>query len=312
MKKIYTYLILALVLFSCDAFKEKQEHLFIYEFENEKEVTQQNISETIAVLKKRLHMYGDGFEVKRYHSKNISVKINAHSLDDKRVGKLLVNQGKLQFWELYRGDAFYSFLGEINDEFTAKRDNDSIKVKSLFDMIASKGYQNGPVLFQSKTEDTIEVNSILKRKDIKTYLPSEFKNTKFLWGVQDSNGHHPLYAAKSNRENIPPLTGEFIVEAFQSYNIIGTPSISINMNEEGALRWERITENAYRNMTCIAITLNDLVYSAPGVVSGSIKGGKTEISGNFTLEEAQDLSIILTSQKRIPKLKLSQYSKSKK
>lgn len=312
MKKIYAYLVITIVLFSCDTFKEKQEYLFIYKFVNEEGITQRNVSETIEVLKKRLSIYGGDFEVKRDRNKNISVKINAHNLDNERINSLLINQGKLEFWELYKGEAFYSFLGEINDEFSQNIDNDSLKVKSLFDIIASRGYEGGPVLFQSKPEDTTAINSLLKRKDIKAYLPSELKNTKFLWGISDSNGHHPLYAAKSNRENIPPLTGEFVVEAFHSFDIVGKPSISLTMNEAGALRWERITGNAFRDKTCIAITLNNLVFSAPGVVAGPIKGGKTEISGNFTLKDAQDLAIILTSQKNIPKLKLLQYSKTKK
>lgn len=51
------------------------------------------------------------------------------------------------------------------------------------------------------------------------------------------------------------------------------------------------------------MTLNDEVYSAPTASSGAIKGGETEISGNFTLQEAQDLALIFSSQKRIPKLK---------
>ncbi|AUP80426.1 SecDF P1 head subdomain-containing protein [Flavivirga eckloniae] len=313
MKITYAYLIFALILLSCDAFKEKHEHLFIYGFENKKTFPQQGISETIQVLKKRLDAYGvSDFEVKRYQDKNISVKINAHNLDNERVDRLLLNQGKLEFWELHIGEDFHPFLGEVNDEFVTKEDNDSLKINPLFDRIVGVGYSGGPVLFRSKSEDTAAVNSLLKRNEIKFHLPSEFKNTKFLWGIADSDGFHPLYAAKSNRENMPPLTGEFVKEARMNYDVVGRPCISMVMNEEGALRWERITGNAYRNNTCIAVTLNNLVQSAPGVVSGPIKGGKTEISGNYTLEEAQDLAIILTSQKHIPKLNLLQYSKSKK
>ena len=64
-----------------------------------------------------------------------------------------------------------------------------------------------------------------------------------------------------------------------------------------------ITQLAYERGSQIAITLNDVVYSAPTVSSGAISGGLTELSGNFTVEEARDFAIILSSKRRIPKLK---------
>ena len=95
-----------------------------------------------------------------------------------------------------------------------------------------------------------------------------------------------------------------ITDARQSFGYTDKPEIVIEMNNEGALIWERITGEAFKNNTKIAITLNDIVYSAPGVTSGPISGGRSSISGNFTLQEAQDLAIILSSQGSIPKLKL--------
>ncbi|OEK08043.1 hypothetical protein A8C32_16445 [Flavivirga aquatica] len=69
-----------------------------------------------------------------------------------------------------------------------------------------------------------------------------------------------------------------------------------------------MTGKTFRNRTSIGITINNLVYSASGVTSGAIKVGRSAISGNFTVEEAQDLSIILSSQKSILKLKLQQHN----
>ena len=265
----------------------------------------------IRVLKKRLNKYGTDFEVKRHRQNNIKILIKAKKLNDKRVNELILNQGKLEFWELYRGDAFFPFVMELNNSLIDEKENDSIKINPLLDLIASQGYQGGPVVFQTKKEDTATINSFLNRKEAKFYLPSEYNHVKFLWGIPDSNNHIPLYVAKSNREKTPPLTGNSITDAFQNYDAINRPTVSINMDKEGALIWERITGSAFRNATSIAITINNTVYSAPGVTVGAIKGGKSEISGNFTLKEAQDLAIVLSSQESIPKLKLLEYSKLK-
>ncbi len=126
-----------------------------------------------------------------------------------------------------------------------------------------------------------------------------------------NDGLHPLYAASSNRENKAPLTGDVITDARTNFGITGKPEIAMQMNEKGAIIWERLTGKAFENQTNIAITLNNIVYSAPGVTSGSISGGRSSISGNFTIEEAQDLAIILSSQQSIPKLKLIDYLKVK-
>lgn len=303
MKKI-TYLILVLIVVSCNFFKEKSEYSFTYEFENENQITQREIIETINILEKRLNKFGTDHKIEKQKGKRLRVKIKAFNLDSTRLNSIIVNQGKLEFWELFKGEDFNDFLIDVNRFFTEGNVSDSIDVQPLFDKIASASYQGSPVLFLSKTEDTSVVSKMLNHKEVRFLIPSEYSNIKFLWGTVDENGHHPLYAAKSNRNNKPPLTGESVTEAIQNYDAIGKPTVSITMNNDGALTWERLTGNAFHNSTCIAVTLNDLVYTAPGVTVGAIKGGRSEVSGDFTLRQAQDLAIILSSQGDIPKLKL--------
>lgn len=303
MKKI-TYLILFLTVLSCNIFKEKSEFIFTYEFENENQITQREILETINILKKRLDKYGVEHKIKKEKRKRLSIKVTGFNLDSIRLNNLITNQGKLEFWELYNREGFNDFILEVDRFFTSKLVNDSLKEQSLVNKIASVGYQGGSIVFQSKTEDTAAVNKMILHKDVRFFLPPGYLNTKFLWGIADNNGHHPLYAAKSNRDNKPPLSGASIVDAFQSFDPIGRPVISMKMSDKAALTWERITGKAFKNRTCIAIALNNLVYTAPGVTVGAIKGGQSEISGNFTLEQAQDLAIILSSQGSVPKLKL--------
>ena len=304
----YVLLMLGFVMLSCNLFKEKHQYTFVYGFNDEENIFGDHINKTINVIKKRLDYFGFDFEVSKQGNKNIHVKIIAYELDDQRINNLILNEGKLEFWELYKGEELYSFFSELNVKY--EENLKSPDTTSLFDRIVSMGYQGGPIIFNIKVKDTALFNEVLHRPESRFLLTYEYKHTKFLWGIPDSNNDVPLYVAKSNKENKPPLTGESIIEAVQVYDVVGRPSISIIMDRYGAITWERITGKAFNNNTCIAITLNGLVYSAPGVTSGPIKGGMSEISGDFTLEQAQDLANVLSSHAPIPKLELLQFSKS--
>ncbi|MCH7524963.1 MAG: protein translocase subunit SecD [Bacteroidetes bacterium] len=106
-----------------------------------------------------------------------------------------------------------------------------------------------------------------------------------------------LYALKGNRENIPELSGAVITDARQSFSSIGQPTVSMQMNTKGAKIWEAMTGRAFTEGSQIAIVLDDIVYSAPGVTTGAISGGNSEISGSFTLNEAVDLANVLRAGK---------------
>ncbi|MCV9387726.1 protein translocase subunit SecDF [Reichenbachiella ulvae] len=145
-------------------------------------------------------------------------------------------------------------------------------------------------------KDTARINRVLDNPDVKKTIPS---NMKFLWAVKpirpqevtvDQNEFIELYAIKTARGGKAPLTGEVIVDARQELDQRSAPSIGMNMNAEGAKKWKKLTgENINRR---IAIVLDNYVYSAPNV-QGEIPGGSSQITGNFTLEEAKDLANIL-------------------
>jgi SecD/SecF fusion protein len=71
----------------------------------------------------------------------------------------------------------------------------------------------------------------------------------------------------------------------------------MQMNGKGARKWEDMTGNAYKDKSNIAIVLDEIVYSAPGVSKGAISGGRSEISGQFTLNDAIDLANVLRAGK---------------
>src|SRR5690606_28392064 len=100
-----------------------------------------------------------------------------------------------------------------------------------------------------------------------------------------------------NRENVPQLSGAAVIDARQDYGPTGKPVVSMQMNAKGAKTWEEMTGKAFSEASQIAIVLDNTVYSAPGVTTGPISGGSSEISGTFTLNEAIDLANVLRAGK---------------
>ena len=93
------------------------------------------------------------------------------------------------------------------------------------------------------------------------------------------------------------LSGGVIVDAVQTYSQIGQPAVSMQMDSKGSRIWENMTGKAFKDASSIAIVLDDLVYSAPGVSNGAISGGRSEITGSFSLNEAIDLANVLRAGK---------------
>jgi preprotein translocase subunit SecD len=87
------------------------------------------------------------------------------------------------------------------------------------------------------------------------------------------------------------LTGDALANAkMELGSQFGEPYVSLEFNGEGARLFERITaENVGKRL---AIVLDDTVYSAP-VIRERIGGGRAQITGSFTDEEAKDLAIVL-------------------
>ena len=251
-----------------------------------------------------------------------------------RVKGLLQSTAQLEFWDAYKGDEFGSFLFQANEvlkevvqtsaeeETTTETEADAISdiigdtdaetgedgtVNPLIDLIRAPGYSGGPVLASFEAKDQQKVSEYLNNPKVRALLSPEQRYVKFVWGIpqiQQTNEEDTqsielveLYALKGNRENKPQLSGAVITDARQSYQQNGNPSVSMQMNLKGAKIWEQMTGNAFNTGGQIAIVLDDIVYSAPGVTSGPIAGGNSEISGSFTLNEAVDLANVLRAGK---------------
>ena len=242
--------------------------------------------------------------------------------DVERVQNLLQSTAQLEFWETYKNDQFVNFLYTANNLLIEKgvkenkveteasaiddlladveaKDPASIAAGNpLLDLVKGYGYQGGPVLAQFAKKDRITVMGYLDLPEVRRLLPQQFRYVEFAWGKeQEGSEIVDLYILKSNREGVPPLSGGVIVDALQSYDQVGQPSVSMQMDSKGARIWENMTGKASKEASNIAIVLDNTVYSAPGVSKGAITGGRSEISGSFTLNEAIDLANVLRAGK---------------
>lgn len=87
------------------------------------------------------------------------------------------------------------------------------------------------------------------------------------------------------------LTGEYITDArVQIETQFNEPYVSLSFNARGARLFERITGDNIEKR--LAIVLDNHIYSAP-VIRDKISGGKAQITGSFTMDEARDLAIVL-------------------
>ena len=153
-----------------------------------------------------------------------------------------------------------------------------------------------PVVGYARAKNREAIDRMLQTAFEKKVIDA--RTVKFLWSakpIKDGSDLYQLFAIRiTTRDASALLGGDVITDARQDFSQTGGNEISMTMNNEGAREWKRITGENVGN--CVAIVLDDLVYSAP-VVNGEIAGGRSSITGNFTLEEAKDLANILKSGK---------------
>ena len=154
----------------------------------------------------------------------------------------------------------------------------------------------GPVVGFCAIKDTVKLNEYLADVEVMKNFPLD---VKFAYTVKpyDSDGKFmQLIGLKvSGRDGEASLEGDVVTDARQDFGQFNAnPEVSMTMNSEGAKQWKRLTaENIGKS---VAIVLDDFVYSFPTVQS-EISGGRSQITGNFTINEAKDLANILKSGK---------------
>jgi SecD/SecF fusion protein len=156
-------------------------------------------------------------------------------------------------------------------------------------------FSRGPVVGFAHYKDTARINSYFVTRGVKELMPA---NLGLRWSVKAINERGDIYqliAIKTNRDNRAPLSGDAITDARADFSQTSAyANVSMSMNSEGAKIWARMTkENIGKS---IAIALDGYIYSFP-TVNTEITGGQSQITGNFTVEEAKDLANTLNSGK---------------
>ena len=249
--------------------------------------------------------------------------------DVDRIKNLLQSTAQLEFWETHQSDVAFQYLISANDllkstetakvevKETAKTGIDSLLTDTAKDSAATDLSANdpllgkmlsnggGPVIGYFSPRDTAVINNYLKRSNVVALRPQELRNAKFVWGkpttlTNDKKEVVPaveLYALKSDRTNQAAISGGVVIDASATFDQVGKPAVTMQMNGQGAKQWEELTGRVSQQQNAIAIVLDNTVYSAPGVSNGAISGGRSEITGQFTVEETQDLANVLRAGK---------------
>ena len=257
--------------------------------------------------------------------------------EPERVRKLLQGSANLEFWETYKVSEIQDVLTRIDarlaqkyadenpteaKEETAAKETSAEKdlAGQLLETADSEAqtanaaqrealrksnpllarlnpypYSDSWVAGVAHYSDTADVNRMLATSEAKAIIP---RDLKFMWGVTPMDGtdsYYELYCIKSDNKNgLADLSGDVVVDSKADFDQHGNPCVSMAMNTEGARKWASLTkQNVGRG---IAIVLDGYVYSAPRV-NGEITGGRSEITGNFTVEATQDLANVLKSGK---------------
>jgi len=210
--------------------------------------------------------------------------------------------------EVEGSDTANALLSELKKDSLSTGSDTSIKTKEdiaknypLFSVLSPNTTRDGKLLQGAavgiaRFTDTAKVNEYLRLPEVKSTFP---RNLKFLWEVKplkNAPDYYRLVAIKiTTRDGRPPLGGDKVTNARAEFgNNKATAEVSMTMNAEGAKIWAKLTKQNIGRQ--IAIVLDNYVYSAP-VVQAEIRGGRSSITGNFTVEEAQDLANVLKSGK---------------
>ena len=188
--------------------------------------------------------------------------------------------------------------GQAQNELEWKLENPLFAV--LPPMVGMQNNQyftiKGAGVGRAHVRDRTKVDSILNDPQVRDLFP---RDVKFVWSVypeDDNEDYFQLIALKvTSRDGAAALDGDVVTRAVQSYDNLGQPEVSMQMNSEGTRIWARLTRESIGKQ--IAIVLDGFVYSHPNV-GYEITGGSSSISGGgMEVNDAQDLANVLKSGK---------------
>ena len=227
--------------------------------------------------------------------------------EPERVIKLLKGTANLEFYETYNTNDLIGAISALSNATAAPADTtagDSVQVapKTLAQML-QQGRGGASIGFVNVI-DTAAVNAIFNSPEAARLLPT---NLKVRWGVKsiDDRGQYFELVALKTVQGKAVLTGDVVTDATSEFDNMQGQVVSMTMNDEGARAWARITQQNLNKQ--IAIVLDEQVYSFPNVNS-VIEGGRSQITGDFSVEEANDLANVLKSGKMVARVNVESLS----
>ncbi len=214
--------------------------------------------------------------------------------DHERVRDLLQRSANLEFYEMYNLGEIASALQKANEATEG----------ALFTLLQPSQYSGAPLVGYARAKDKDAISKLLADPKVRTYLPA---NLKLAWSnkaqkPEVTGGAKDIFTLVALRTDIdtetgaqkPRMNGDNITTASSDFDNMRGNTVHMNMNSDGARAWAAVTRANVGKP--VAIVLDDLVYSYP-TINTVIEGGQSEITGDFTLQEAQDLANVLKSGK---------------
>jgi SecD/SecF fusion protein len=279
------------------------------------------INQTFKIIEKRINKFGVAQPNLNLDENKGVINVELAGVSNpERIRKLLQASANLQFWsvkvlrdkdfqtEFFNADkALATYLQGTKDttnmsdsakkQFRAAQSGIITSIMQLPIDPKTNNIYDAPYIGMVAEKDTAVLNSYINNP---VFLSNLGSNTKLMYGIKQKGeakvaAFYELYAVERvNGTDKAPLEGGGVAEAGQAYDEKGKPSIKMQMTPAGSITWANLTEK--NNGRFVAISLDNEVYSSPRV-NGKIEGGNTEISGNFEVEEAQDLSSVLKTGK---------------
>lgn len=288
---------------------------------------------TLHVLTTRIDQFGVAQPTINPNKERGTVTVELAGINDEndkdRVQNLLQRSANLQFWLTYKPEEYLGALGEAgkalgalaqkpttpavdtgkaaNDTTGKKKDSGAIAkldTSTALDPLA-KLYRQTRQGFGFAVNDTAIVRRYLNDEAVRrVFIQAGLADAQFAFGMPARGENNrlentvPLFVLKTGNADKAPMEGDVIVDSRQGFDqMSNNPNVNMETNAVGNTKWERLTKISFDEKRPIGIVLDGVVLSAPTANNGPISGGRTEITGSFTLQEAQDLANLLKAGK---------------
>ncbi len=277
----------------------------------EKQVDSQ-VDAAFNIFRTRIDQFGVvAPNIQKLQDKNGQILLELPGVKEpERVTELLKSSANLEFYEVYN---YNEIMGDLQRFAAAYAQQDTVNHLNVIDLLGGVQRAGSPVVGMVAPSNKNLVDSVMNSELAKRTLPSDLT---LMWSVKqaefpvtDANGnvvkkdngqdktvgYWELVALKGDAV----LEGDAVTSASSEYDNMRGNTVNMKMSDRGAQEWATITRNNIGRP--IAIALDDHVYSFPNV-NNEITGGSSEITGNFTPEEANDLANVLKSGKMSAKV----------